>query len=257
MQIKNMLYKLLRNFNDFGFWLCFKKSISYLCKPFYENMVLVVYNVEIEKVVVQEASKNDFNFKLVNNKDTYLINQIEKMEEWLQGKVEGKLQRGGICMAIIDRDKVIGFYLTALGEIFIPLLKMKVIIEPCEAWGEQVTIKKKYRRNGLATELKSKIYSEFKKSGIKTVYGHAALYNKASLKSAEKFKTQHLAVVQYLRYLNYRILKIRKLLSNYYGGRSEPFYRSFFKKDMKRYCYEKLYIQEEYIFTAKTSDFCA
>ena len=257
MKIKILLYKLLRNFNDYGFWICFKKSISYLCKPFYENMVLMVYRVEMENVEVQAAFKHNFKFKLINSKDSRLINQIEKMEEWLQGKVEGKLQRDGICMVLMDRDKVIGFYLAALGEVFIPLLKLKVILELCEAWGEQVTITKKYRRKGLATELKRKIYSELNKSGIKTIYGHAALNNKATLKSAEKIKSKHLAVIQYLKFINYSILKSKKLSSDYRRERPEPVHKSIFKKDTKRYRYKKPYRQEEYIFTAKTSDFCA
>ena len=257
MKKKILLYKLLRNFNDYGFWICFKKSISYLCKPLYENVVFSIYKIEIENVEVQAAFKHDFKFKLINTKDTRLISQIEKMEEWLQGKVEGKLQRDGICMVLMERDKVIGFYLAALNEVFIPLLKLKVIIEPSEAWGEQITITKKYRRNLLATELKSKVYSELRKSGIKNIYGHAALYNKVSLKSAEKFKSKHLTAVQYLRFFNYRILKLKKLTSSCHGEKSETMNKSTLKKYKKNDCYMKPHTPEEYIFTAKTPDFYA
>jgi len=229
--------KLLRNFNDYGLWVCLKKTIFYFLKPFYQNIISIVYKVDLEKIKLTIVNKSDFSYRLVNPEDTNLINQIKKMEEWLQGNIEDKLLANGICMAVLGKDKVVGFYLAALGEVFLPLLKLQVILRPYEAWGEQITIKKKYRRKGLATELKNRIYIVLKERGIKTIYGHAAIFNNASLKSAEKFNSKQLVKMQHLKIFHSKRLRYVKLASNSQAEESESSHQNILRKYKKGFYY--------------------
>ena len=255
MHFKILKNKLLRNFNDYGFWICLKKTIFYLFKPFYENIVSIVYKVDLENIDLKAVNKSDFFLKLVNIKDINLINQIEEMEEWLQDKMKSKLLTNGICMAFLHKDKVIGFYLASLGEVFLPLLKLKVTLRLNEAWGEQITIHKSYRRKGLAAELKNRIYIELKERGINTIYAAAAVYNKATLKSAEKFSFNQLVKVQYLKIFNSKRLRYSKLTSTYQGEKSGSVNKNILRKHKKGYHYLQPSRAKGCIFTAETSNF--
>jgi len=210
-ELKVIKYKLLRNLRNFGFWITFKQIMLYLTKPFYENVVLFLLSIDVENIPEDKLNRSALTFKLVNVEDTSLINSIEKMEEWLYGKVTEKLSNNSICMAILGDGELLGFYLASLGEANIPLLGLRIIFKPDEAWAEQISISKNYRRKGLATRLKSSIYVEFRKRGIKTVYAATRVYNKAYLEFVRNFGFQKAFIFRYIKVLNYRKLIYNKI----------------------------------------------
>lgn len=253
MQYKILKNKLKRNLNDYGASVCFKKMISHLLKPLFEHKALIFYKIELKEKNNINFYANSFIFKLIGPKDVSLIGQIESMEEWLHGRLEGKLLKGGICMAVLDNDKVIGFYLAALNEVFIPLLKVRVVLRDGDSWGEQITIIKNYRRRNLATELKNRIYMELKNRGINNVYGHVAGYNKASLKSVEKFLSKKLSIVHYVKIFHFERLWYRKLPSSYQREKQ----KFEFEKTTRKECYHSILPSKikRNIFTIDISSF--
>ena len=206
--------KFLRNINDYGLWISLKKIAGFSLNPFYQKKAFILYKINIEATPKRTSPKNGLVFKLLKPEDTIFINQIEEMEEWLEGKVKPKLLAGGMCMAVIQNDRLIGFNLASLGEGFIPLLKLKVITRPDEAWSEQITIHKDYRREGLGSELRNRFYVELRKKGIKALYGHRQEFNITSEKSARRYISKYMVKAEYLSFLHYQRLRYAKLSLN-------------------------------------------
>jgi len=178
--------KFTRNLRDYGLFICLKKTIFYLAKPIYEKTNVILFKTDLESIEGKESYQSNLDYKWVESKDTYIIKQIEEMEEWLTGKLESSVGNKKLCIAAIENEKLIGFCLISLGEIYLPLLYLKVLFKNDEAFSEQLTVHEKYRRKGLATEMRFVAYMELKKRGMNTVYSSTTIDKIASIKSIEK-----------------------------------------------------------------------
>ena len=199
-----LLKKIKRNIEDFGALVALKKGLMYSLKTFYENRVYRIYCIELENLEIPEVDKNDFTFKIINSKDSIIIEQIKGMEEWLYGELETKLERQGLCLVALDKERVAGFNLIAFGEVFIPLLKHKRILAQDEAWSEQITIHKDYRQRGLASDLRYRIFFELKKKSIRKLYGGTLKSNEIALRLARKVGFKELADVHFKKFFGYK-----------------------------------------------------
>ncbi len=191
------LRKTLRNINDYGFLYTLKRGIFYLLTPIYEKKVYKVYRIELKSFQQETSGNSRFSFKLIEHNDTELIKQIESMEEWLSGKLVSKLKDKSLCMAALDKEKVAAFNLIDFGEIYIPLIKQKKILEKEEAWSEQITVHRKYRKMGLATELRYRVMAELKERGIIRLYGGTLKHNQAMLKLSRKLGFREIVDIHY------------------------------------------------------------
>ena len=178
--------KLTRNYRDYGFFVCSKKTVDYLTKPVYDKTKVVLFKTNLQDIYEKKSYDNNFDYKSVKPKNAHILKQIEEMEEWLEGKLELSLGKKKLCLAALKNNKVIGFYLISFNDIYLPLLYPKVLLKDDEAFGEQITVQKNYRRKGLATEMRSLAYMELKRRGINTIYSTALTDNHASLKSIKK-----------------------------------------------------------------------
>ena len=59
------------------------------------------------------------------------------------------LKYGGLCVVALDGEKVAGFNLVSFNEVYIPLLELKKKFRKDQAWSEQITVSKDYRKQGL------------------------------------------------------------------------------------------------------------
>ena len=263
MRLRNLKRKLRRNFYDYGFFVCLKKSLLYVFGIFYKNEVQTIYAIDINKDFRTPSDNNHFIFKMVNPDDSEVLCQIEIMEEWLEGKLKSKLLTNGICFAFLDSARLIGFYLANKGDIIIPRLRLKLIMRPDEVWGEQITIHRDLRCKGLATDLKHRAYSELRNSGIKTIFGHSAAYNIASLKTVEKFHPNKAYKVNYLQIFNSNKVEFTEIrlckndrniytLLEYLKDRNWPVSKRIINRK-KVSCFRPL--KDKYVFTINTSEF--
>jgi GNAT superfamily N-acetyltransferase len=202
--------KLSRNFTDYGLWISWKKAMAYLLRPLYQKVIYYIYELELNKYVSQRAQNSKFIFRLIRHDEDNLIDQIEGMEEWLGGALKNKLQHNCLCMVVLDGDRVIGFNYAAIGEGNIPLLKLRVLTRPTEAWSEQITISSDYRQQGLASALRNHFYQELRAKGITTMYGHRQEFNIASKQSARKYTRDVMVRAEYKRTLGIHRLKCIK-----------------------------------------------
>jgi len=177
--------KFRRNFRDFGFFICLKKAISYLARPIYENNNVVLFKSDIKNIDGEKLYQSNLDYKFINSKDTDIIKQIEEMEEWLSIKLESD-EGNKLCLAALKNNEVIGFYLISFSKTHLPFLGLKLLLNNDEAFGDQITVHKKYRRKGISTEMRSIAYMILKKRGIKTIYTAILPYNFASLKSNKR-----------------------------------------------------------------------
>jgi hypothetical protein len=113
-------------------------------------------------------------------------------------------------MVVMDNGKVIGFNYVSIGDGYIPLLNLRIITGPKQAWSEQITISNDYRRQGLGSLLRSHFYKELRSRGITNLYGHRQEFNIASRQSAQKFTAGILARVDYTRVLHLHRVKVFK-----------------------------------------------
>jgi len=196
--------KFMRNLKDYGLLVALNKSLTYVVRVFYEHKTYRIYMIDLENFQYNPSPKSGFVFRIISKDDTAVIQQIEDMEEWLQGKLSLKLENHGLCFVALDEENVAGFNLVAFGRVFIPLINMERILEDNEAWSEQITVHRDYRRRGLATELRYRVFNELKRRGIKRFYGGTLISNIPSLRLARKVGFRYLVDVRYIKVFNFR-----------------------------------------------------
>jgi len=153
-------------------------------------------------------------FRVIEPSESWIIHQIEEMEEWLKGTLKKRLETNCLCIVVFDGERVVGFNYVSIGEGNIPLLKLKVLSGPKEAWLLHNSISREYRRQGLSSQLRSHCNQELKTRGIQRLYSAIQEGNVASLQMAKKFSARLLARAEYKRFLWMRRLKCGKYLTN-------------------------------------------
>jgi GNAT superfamily N-acetyltransferase len=206
-----IIRKFLRNLNDYGFSITLGKFIFYLIRPVYEKRTYRIYRFDIERLRDIPSKESVFAFKVIGKSDTGIIRQIEAMEEWLEGKVASMLEDGGFCVVALDGERVAGFNLLSLGVGDIPLIGLRRTLRENKVWSNQITVDKNYRRKGVGTALRYRVFAELKKREISKIYGGTQLYNLASLNLARKIGFKEIVDVQYLKVFNIKRLRYKRV----------------------------------------------
>ncbi len=201
MSLRVIFKKLQRNLNDYGLRAAFGKGFSYLFKRVYQKRTYRIYRRDLRGVHFPEPVLNGIVLRLVDYSDAQVIRQIENMEEWLHGFLPAIMSKG-ICVGAFDGPRVVGFNIVALQEVFVSLLNFKKRLLPHEAWSEQITVLKEYRKQGLASALRYRVFAELQKRGVRQIYSGSLISNIPSQKAAEKVGFRFIADVHYLRVLN-------------------------------------------------------
>ena len=214
MQFHNLARKIQRNFVDYGLSVTLKKGVLYPFSALFESRVYRIYSINLEALDDFECKNNNFSYKFIGIKHIEIIRQIELMEEWLKGQVQERLEGKGICLVALDKERVAGFNLVSFGEIFIPLLTLTKVLPDNEAWSDQITVHHNYRRRGLASNLRFRIFRELKAKGITKLYGGALKSNIASLKLARRTGFREVSDIHYLKIFGFKKWKTIELNLN-------------------------------------------
>jgi GNAT superfamily N-acetyltransferase len=200
MSISIAIKKVQRNLNDYGIGETLRKAASALAGSVYLERTYRIYRRDLRSAQPAVEVPPGIELRVIGADDAQAIRDIETMEEWLQGGVRDRLGRG-LCVAAFDGSRVAGFNIVAFREIFVPLLNATKRLRPDQAWSEQITVAKDYRKHGLASVLRYRVFSELQQRGFRALYGGALISNIASLKSAQKVGFQFLADVRYRKVL--------------------------------------------------------
>lgn len=202
MSLSTIVKKVRRNIRDYGFAAAAKKSLAALVAFAYESPAYRIYRKEIDPSVdTGEQPPQPFKLHVLSVDDSSLITQIEEMEEWLAGRVPEMLGDGSLCVLLLDGEKVAGFNLFSVGEVYMPLVNMTRTFRPHEAWSEQITVHRDYRGMGLATILRTQAFAELGSRGIRKFYGGTLPSNIANRKLSRKVGFQEIADIHYRKVL--------------------------------------------------------
>lgn len=203
-KLNNLLNKILRNTRDYGPFATLLKSLSFLMKPFYQSVHYRIYCIELEKVQRNKVEKKGFHFEIIKSNSYDKLAQILEMEEWLHKILNKKIAKKCLCLSVSKKAEIIGFNLISLDEAYIPLIQQKWHLDGTEAWSDQISVKKEYRKSGIATNLRYFAFGELKRRGVKRFYGGALLGNEASLKLARKTGFKEIADIHFQKILGYK-----------------------------------------------------
>ena len=178
--------------------------VVYLLSPLYYHRVYRIYCIGLSNINGYEPKHLDLQYKFLEPEDHELIRQIEDMEEWLQGLVAEKLENQSICLAALDKGKVAGFNIVSFGKVYIPLLKLNRDLGEHEAWSEQITVDRLYRRMGLGYDLRRRIFAELKKRKIVKLCGGTLRNNHASLGLARRLGFTEIEDIHYIKLLGFK-----------------------------------------------------
>jgi GNAT superfamily N-acetyltransferase len=206
--------KLLRNIRDYGLGVSFLKIFSSCLKPVFETRSYLLYVVDLSGVEDKEpAPIPGVTFRFIDASESAIIAQIETIEDWLWGTVAAKLQKGYKCLTALRGDKVIGFNLIGFDIFCLPLIKLAKPLRPVECFSEQISVHPEFRKEGIGTALRSRIFAAMKKEGYHRMYGGTQLTNTANKALTRKVGFKEFAVVRYLKIFGYKhdmVYRIKK-----------------------------------------------
>ena len=196
--------KVERNLQDHGLKTTLSKTIAYLFKFAFEHRVYRLYRIDLLKDKTEPPSELEgVEFRFLDASDEAAIGQIEGNSEWLKGTVKQRLAAGAICVAAFEGGQLAGFNLVSFGNVFMPLVQIRRAFREGEAWSEQIATVKNFRKKGLASQLRYRIFEELRRRGYRKLYGGALDDNLPSLKLAQRVGFREFVDVHYTRVLTF------------------------------------------------------
>jgi GNAT superfamily N-acetyltransferase len=152
-------------------------------------------------------------FKILTPQDGALIAQIENIAEWMRGRLKTALAEGQICLVALDGDQVAGFNLINLTQATLILVNLQKKLRKGTAWSEHIAVKKEYRKLGLGSQLRFRIFHELQKRGIRRLYGGTLRSNTASLNLTRAVGFKEISDIHYRKFFSiekWRYQRVRK-----------------------------------------------
>jgi L-amino acid N-acyltransferase YncA len=211
-----LLKKFLRNLKDYGFLIATKKVITYPLEKVYRRKDYLIYKKDLIKYIPNEKSNPLFEYRFYesHNINEQTIKQILAMEEWLIDKINSILKHGGLCVVALDGDKVAGFNIVSFNEVYIPLLEMSKKFRNDQAWSEQITVSNDYRKQGLGSILRYKMFNELKNRGFRWLYGGTMWDNWSNIELSKKVGFEIFVKVSLKRLLKNKKYTYHRIYSN-------------------------------------------
>lgn len=199
-----LFQKVRRNLQDYGLSITLRKTLAYLLRAAYFQQVYRIYRIDLASAKpFVDNQIHSFQFKLVTPADLEWIAQIESIAEWLQGQLAEGLSGGQICLVALDGDKVAGFNLIGLETATLPLVNLQKKLRKGVAWSEHIAVKKEYRKSGLGSHLRFRIFQELKSRGFRRLYGGTLRSNTASLSLARSVGFRELGDIHYRKIFSF------------------------------------------------------
>jgi GNAT superfamily N-acetyltransferase len=211
--LSDLVHKFRRNAEDYGWNIALRKTFAYLVRAVYFQQVYRIYGINLDSTKPPEHfDKHNFTYKILTPQNVDMIAQVENIAEWLRGHVKKRIETGQLCLVALDGEKVAGFNLINLEQAVLILVNLKKDLRPGCAWSSHIAVKREYRRAGLGSQLRYRIFYELKKRGFRRLYGGTLRSNTASLKLTRSVGFKEIADVHYHKFLsfeNWRYERVR------------------------------------------------
>ncbi len=211
-----LVRKFKRNLIDYGFFIAVKKMITYPFEKIYKRKDYLIYKKDLRNYVPIEKTNPLFEYKFYEsqNINENVVKQILAMEEWLVDKIKFILKHGGLCVVAHDKDRVAGFNLVSFNEAYMPLLELNKKFRKDQAWSEQITVSKDYRKQGLGSILRYKMFNELKNRGYRVLYGGTMWDNWSNIELSKKVGFEIFVKVSFKRMFNNKKYTYHRIYSN-------------------------------------------
>jgi GNAT superfamily N-acetyltransferase len=186
---------------DYGLGVTLRKTAFRVFRIVYEHRDFLIYRIDLRSWNPRLEDCQGLDYRFLEPTDAAPIEQIEAMEEWLQGSIVRRLQEGAVCLAALEDGRVAGFNLVSFGRVWVPLICAFLSFRGRSAWSDQITVDPAYRGRGVAPELRYRMFSELKARGIELFYGGTLKLNSASRKLARKVGFREIVEVRYRKVL--------------------------------------------------------
>ena len=216
MTLKFLLKKFRRNAADYGFLIASKKMILYPFAKIYKKKDYLIYKKDLQSYFPNEKTNLSFEYKFFDghNINEKILEQILAMEEWLQGKIEDIIKNGGLCVVALDGENIAGFNLVSFNEVYMPLVEIRKNFKKHQAWSEQITVSKNYRKQGLGSILRYKMFNELKARGYKCLYGGTMWDNWSNIELSKKVGFEIFLKISFKRLFNNKKYIYHRIYSN-------------------------------------------
>ena len=199
-----LAHKIHRNWQDYGWHITIKKTLAYLVRSVHFRQVYRIYRIKLEGTKPSEdIAERRFTFKILTVQNLDMIAQIENIAEWLRGQLTGAISAGQMCLVALDGDEVAGFNLINFDHATLVLVNLKKKLRRDFAWSEHIAVKKEFRKTGLGSQLRFRIFQELKGRGILRLYGGTLRSNIASLSLARSVGFREIGDIHYRKFLSF------------------------------------------------------
>jgi GNAT superfamily N-acetyltransferase len=213
-ELDGLARKIHRNFQDYGWLITLKKAAAYLLRSIFFYQVYRIYSIRLDRVLPPEdIQSKPFTFNILTPQNTDWIAQIEDMAEWMRGCLAQDIASGQLCLVALDGDRVAGFNLINLKEAKLILVNLKRKLKHGSAWSEHIAVKKEFRKMGLGSQLRYRIFQELKKHGVRRLYGGTLRSNLVSLSLARSVGFKEIGDVHYRKFLSVESWRYKKVRS--------------------------------------------
>ncbi len=216
MNSPSVLRRFRRNLHDYGLVITLGKTLRSAAKRVYDARTYRIYRIDLHEATVVPPSNDTLTFRFVEAGEQSVIRQIERMEDWLHNRLDGRLCAGGLCLAALDGARVVGFNLVAFGSIEVPVIRGAWYFRPGTAWSEQITVRPAWRSKGVAAELRYRMFEALRRCGVRRFYGGTLATNRASRRLARKVGFREIIDVRYCNILGmptWSYMRVRRATS--------------------------------------------
>jgi GNAT superfamily N-acetyltransferase len=202
-ELSGLAHKVHRNLQDYGWRITLKKTLAYLLRSIYFRQVYRIYRINLEETKPSEGyDQRQFTFMLLAAQDADLIAQIENIAEWLRGRLTEALAARQLCLVALDGEEVAGFNLINFDHATLVLVNLQKKLRTDFAWSEHIAVKKKFRKTGLGSQLRFRIFQELRERGFRRLYGGTLRSNVASLNLARAVGFKEIGDIHYRKILS-------------------------------------------------------
>ncbi len=204
--------KIRRNFQDYGLRITIDKTFAYLLRSIYFRQIYRIYRIDLETTAPRASVSNyNFSFEILTARNVDMISQIENIAEWLRGRLTEAILEGQLCLVALDGKQVAGFNLINFDRATLVLVNMEKELRKGTAWSEHIAVKKEFRKTGLGSELRFRIFEELKERGIRRLYGGTLRSNIASLSLARSVGFKEIGDVHYSKFFSFQKWRYKRV----------------------------------------------
>jgi len=202
--LSRLSHKVQRNLEDYGWRIAVKKSVAYLLRAIYFKQAYRLYRIDLDEAKLpQHSNPHNFTFKILTVQNVGMIADVENVAEWLRGQLKQKIAAGQLCMVALDGDKIAGFNLINFRQATLILVNLQRKLRRGVAWSEHIAVKKEFRRTGLGSQLRYRIFEELRKRGFHRLYGGTLCSNRASLQLTRSVGFKEIGDIHYRKLLSF------------------------------------------------------